>query len=206
MTPSEKKKRTRARVLRVAVPVLLAGLFASLALMEKSGVFTSVNRAGAGTEALPAAVPVPFTRLSVLNRLENEGFWADGDALTRDGADAGTLTLTETDGAVTKAVYSLILIPGSALPEDSAGESMQGQNESDARAAHLVFRAMLEAVLGGEEPPDTAFTQGEKKLDSCLNASASKSAAYTYGTADFTFEKTFSDGLYRLTVTAMRTG
>ena len=206
MTPNEAKKRKRSRVLRVAVPVLLAGMFASLAVLENNGVFTSVNKAGsAAVEEHPAAVPVPFTRLAVLNRLENDGFSESDGLLLRNGTDAGTISLEEEHGILKKASYSLMLLPAEAsLSGNMSNEAFLAQSEADGENARLVFHAVLESALGGVAPKESLLSQGEKKLESVLSASGNKTETLSLDTCTFIFARTYTDGLYRLTMEAER--
>lgn len=200
MTPSERKKRKRTRVLRIAAPVLLAGMFASLALFESKGVFSSVNKAKAPVAEHPAAVPVPFTGRAVMNRLENDGFSLADDTLMRDGADAGTLVLANEE-EIDSLCYTLTLLPANV---PLSGDDVEEQTEADAENARLVFRAVLEALLGGEAPGDKLIESGEKKLERCLEAKSEKTETLALTGGSILMERIFSDGMYTLKITAAR--
>ena len=206
MTPEEKKKNKAQRILRIAVPVLLACFFASLAVFEKTGVFAAANQAGSVPAAeLPAPVPVPLTELAVLNRLENDGFTAAEDQLLRNGLDAGSLRYERTGGELTGVVYSLIVLPGDeALPGGTLGEEMRAQSEADAENARLVLHAMLEAVLGGSCPSEKQLAQADKKLSTCLSAAGAKDAAFSIDDCSVSVTKAYADGIYWLTVKVRR--
>ena len=200
MTPAEKKKQKRARVFRVAVPVLLAGMFASLAVLENKDVFSAVNKAKAPVAEHPAAVPVPFTGRAVVNRLENENFsMADGQ-LMRNGEEAGTLSLPGEE-EIDSLCYLLTLLPAEAK---DASDTAFSVNQADGENARLVFRAALEAVLGGEEPKEKLIEQGEKKLTRCLEAKNEKTETLSLSSGSILFEKVLEDGIYTLRITAVR--
>lgn len=200
MTPEERKKKKRTRILRVAVPVLLAGAFASLSLLESGGVFASVNKPKAPAPEHPAAVPVAFTGLSVMNRLENDGFSRNGTQLMRHDTEAGTLELSGGE-EIDSLCYSLVLLPEDESP---AGNTVSRQREADLENARLVFHAVLEAVLGGEAPKEKLLTQGEKKLDRCLTGKGDKTETLALPNGSLTFEKVTRSGLCTLKITAQR--
>lgn len=197
MTPEEKKKRKRLRIWRVAAPVLLTGLFAALAVFEKNGVFTALNHAKAAVEEHPAAVPVPLTRLAVMNRLENEGLSEIEGQLLREDADAGTLTFEEQDGAVKAVSYSLMLLPA----DETAGTDLIAQ---DLETAKLVFRSMLEAALGGTAPTQKELDKGDSILCKLFTSDKEKTEVLAAEGCAVTFTKQFSGGMYRLQMKAGR--
>lgn len=205
MTPEEKKKRKRTRVWRIVIPVLLAGMFASLAILENKGVFAAVNKAVApATEEKPRPVPVPLTRLSVVNRLETDGFEEYDGLLMRGGTEAGTLALSGDDGGLTGVRYTLILLPEEAIPAGEAGEAMRAQAALDRENARLVSRAILEAVLGGEQPAEKQLQQSDGKLESVLSAKDGKTASCTVSSCTVTYTKSCENGLFLLTAEAKR--
>lgn len=204
MTPEEKKKKKRGRVWRIAAPAVLAGMFAALALLENAGVFAAVKSGGASASlSKPASVPVPLTKLAVVNRLENDGFFEHGDMLLRNGVDAGLLFYLEKNGTLSGIGYTLILLPANAAFGSGSGP-YDAQADTDRETASFVFRALLEAVLGGISPNEKQLKKGESILDSLFSSDKEKTETLEAGECTVTFTKAYSEGVYVLTLTAER--
>ena len=206
MTPEEKKRKKRMQIWRIVIPVLLAGMFASLALMDKNGVFSAANQAPLAATAAPEPVPVPYTRLAVMNRLENDGFTETDGMLLRNDTYAGTLEFREKGEVLTGASYSLIILPATAASSSGSAydSTFQAQTETDRKTASLVFRALFEAVLGGKSPNEAHLKRGEKILDNCFTSDRERTETLETEDCTVTFNKAYTDGVYVLTITAVR--
>lgn len=204
MTPEEKKIVKRRRFWRFAIPALLVLLFASISIMENSGMFTALRKPA---ENKPASVPVPFTELSVMNRLGNDGFTDNGGQLTRNGGDAGEIAFLEAGGEVVSVTYKLVTLPGDVAFGDSPYETeARAQRETDRENAGLVFRAVFEAALGGRAPAEKDLDKGEKLLDSCFSSDEEKTYTLKTDGCEITFTKAYLEGMYELTMEARRNG
>ena len=205
MALDELQKKKLAKIMRFLIPLLLAGMFACLAVFQEKGLFSKAGAAAAVVKK-PARVAVPLTRLAVSNRLENEGFSVQADGtLYRNDYEAGTLTFKQEGEVFTAVTYSLSLLPEEAyFPEGDLGEEMRKIKALDAENARLVLSALLEAVLGDTLPSEKAVYQAQTRLSACLSAEKEISLSCSQEGCRINLVKTLNRGEYTLTMEAIK--
>lgn len=180
-------KRTRSalnNVLKYLVPFLLCLLFVILALRgdaeaEQGGSGASAGVSQSGTEgksttssvsASSTSIQVPFTRVSIENRLWLADLtWTKNAVALPQGEYGGTLVVTEKEGEIVSVSYEIETLGDlSALEGQSEYAYLQSAQKQDAETAQKVYNAIVDAMAPATNLTRKQRERGEEKLSKCF--------------------------------------